>query len=89
MTIRGAPAIERDLRSRYADRYRVMRANSGNAAWTTLRELKARNNPSLCSWRINACPKWMACNFLSKATEMHPLREARPPHRLCGHQCGH
>src|SRR5438034_10824638 len=38
-------AIERDLRSRYADRYRVMRANSGSAAITTLRELKARNNP--------------------------------------------
>ena len=33
-------AIERDLRTRYADRYRVMRANSGDSALTTLRELK-------------------------------------------------
>jgi len=38
-------AIERDLRSRYADRYRIMRANSGSAGLNTLRELKARNNP--------------------------------------------
>ena len=38
-------AIERDLRSRYSNRYRVMRANSGSAALDTLRELKARNNP--------------------------------------------
>ena len=38
-------AIERDLRGHYAERYRVMRANSGSAALTTLRELKARNNP--------------------------------------------
>ena len=38
-------AIERDLRSRYVDRYRVMRANSGGTALKTLRELKARNNP--------------------------------------------
>jgi len=38
-------AIERDLRSHYAQKYRVMRANSGSAALSTLRELKARNNP--------------------------------------------
>ena len=30
-------AIERDLRGHYAERYRVMRANSGSAALTTLR----------------------------------------------------
>ncbi|HSS96794.1 MAG TPA: response regulator, partial [Terriglobales bacterium] len=38
-------AIERDLRGRYANRYRVMRANSGPAAIATLTELKTRNHP--------------------------------------------
>ena len=31
-------AIERDLRGHYAEHYRVMRASSGGAALTTLRE---------------------------------------------------
>ena len=35
-------AIERDLRSRYGDRYRVLRASSGDAALQLLRELKVR-----------------------------------------------
>ena len=38
-------AIERDLRGHYAQNYRVMRADSGDAGLATLRELKARNNP--------------------------------------------
>jgi len=51
-------AIERDLRGHYAERYRVMRANSGSAALTTLRELKARNNPWRSSWPTSACRRW-------------------------------
>ena len=38
-------AIERDLRRQYADRYRVLRADSGEAALETLRQLKTRNDP--------------------------------------------
>ena len=66
-------AIERDLRSRYADRYRVMRANSGNAGLTTLRELKARNNPVALLLADQRMPQMDGVHFLSKATEMHPL----------------
>jgi len=35
-------AVERDLRSRYAERYRVLRADSGAAALSALRALKKR-----------------------------------------------
>ena len=66
-------AIERDLRSRYADRYRVMRANSGNAGLTTLRELKARNNPVALLLADQRMPQMDGVHFLSQATEMHPL----------------
>ncbi|HXI43346.1 MAG TPA: hypothetical protein VNH83_25420, partial [Bryobacteraceae bacterium] len=38
-------AIERDLRRNYADRYRVLRADSGQVALDTLRQLKTRNDP--------------------------------------------
>src|SRR5215813_8883582 len=66
-------AIERDLRSRYADRYRVMRANSGTAGITTLRELKKRNNPVALLLADQRMPQMDGVGFLSEAMEMHPL----------------
>jgi len=66
-------AIERDLRSRYADRYRVMRANSGTAGITTLRELKARNNPVALLLADQRMPQMDGVSFLSEAMELHPL----------------
>ena len=38
-------AIHRDLRNRYAERYRVLRAESGKAALEALGELQKRNEP--------------------------------------------
>ena len=66
-------AIERDLRSRYSDRYRVMRAPSGDAALNTLRELKARNNPVALLLADQRMPQMDGVGFLSEAMEMHPL----------------
>ena len=66
-------AIERDLRSRYSNRYRVMRANSGSAALDTLRELKARNNPVALLLADQRMPQMDGVGFLSEAMEMHPL----------------
>src|SRR5258708_12337048 len=66
-------AIERDLRSRYSDRYRVMRANSGSAALVTLRELKARNNPVALLLADQRMPQMDAVGFLSEAMAIHPL----------------
>ena len=36
-------AVERDLRKKYADRYRVVRADSGTSALQSLQTLKKRN----------------------------------------------
>ena len=66
-------AIERDLRSRYSDRYRVMRAASGSAALGTLRELKARNNPVALLLADQRMPQMDGVGFLAEAMEMHPL----------------
>src|SRR5438067_10717027 len=66
-------AIERDLRGRYADRYRIMRANSGSAGLATLRELKTRNNPVALLLADQRMPQMDGVNFLAEAMEMHPL----------------
>ncbi len=65
-------AIERDLRGHYSDRYRVMRASSGGAALTTLRELKARNNPVALLLADQRMPQMNGVGFLSEAMEIHP-----------------
>jgi thioredoxin reductase (NADPH) len=65
-------AIDRDLRGRYADRYRVMRANSGSAALDTLRELKARNNPVALLLADQRMPQMDGVGFLSEAMDLHP-----------------
>jgi thioredoxin reductase (NADPH) len=65
-------AIERDLRGHYADRYRVMRANSGGAALTTLRELKARNNPVALLLADQRMPQMDGVGFLTQAMDIHP-----------------
>lgn len=65
-------AIERDLRGRYADRYRVMRADSGSAALDTLRELKARNNPVALLLADQRMPQMDGVGFLTQAMEVHP-----------------
>ena len=65
-------AIERDLRSHYADRYRVMRANSGSAGLSTLRELKARNNPVALLLADQRMPQMDGVGFLSEAMDIHP-----------------
>jgi thioredoxin reductase (NADPH) len=65
-------AIERDLRGRYADRYRIMRANSASTALSTLRELKARNNPVALLLADQRMPQMDGVGFLSEAMEIHP-----------------
>jgi thioredoxin reductase (NADPH) len=65
-------AIERDLRGHYAQNYRVMRANSGNAALTTLRELKARNNPVALLLADQRMPQMDGVGFLTQAMDIHP-----------------
>ena len=65
-------AIERDLRGHYADRYRIMRANSAASALSTLKELKARNNPVALLLADQRMPQMDGVGFLSQAMDLHP-----------------
>jgi thioredoxin reductase (NADPH) len=65
-------AIERDLRGHYAQKYRVMRADSGSAGLSTLRELKARNNPVALLLADQRMPNMDGVGFLAEAMDIHP-----------------
>ena len=65
-------AIERDLRGHYAQKYRVMRADSGSAGLGTLRELKARNNPVALLLVDQRMPNMDGVGFLAEAMDIHP-----------------
>src|SRR5450755_2700228 len=65
-------AIERDLRGHYAQKYRVMHADSGSAGLATLRELKARNNPVALLLADQRMPSMDGVGFLAEAMDIHP-----------------
>ena len=65
-------AIERDLRHEYADRFRIMRANSGKTALDTLKQLKLRNDPVALLLADQRMPQMDGIGFLGEAMELYP-----------------
>ena len=65
-------AVERDLRRRYAREYRVLRADSGEAALDTLGKLKLRGDPVALFLVDQRMPKMTGVEFLEEAIERYP-----------------
>ena len=65
-------AVERDLRKRYADRYRVMRAESGMAALDLIRQLQLRNETVALFLSDQRMPGMTGVEFLEQAKEIYP-----------------
>jgi thioredoxin reductase (NADPH) len=65
-------AVERDLRSRYADRYRILRASSGPEAMDTLQRLHSRNEAVALLLADQRMPELDGVGFLTQATELFP-----------------
>jgi thioredoxin reductase (NADPH) len=65
-------AVERDLRTRYADRYRVVRADSGQSALQTLETLKKRNEAVALLLVDQRMPEMSGVEFLNKAIAIYP-----------------
>jgi thioredoxin reductase (NADPH) len=65
-------AVVRDLRSRYGDRYRIMRADSGGAALEALRELKRRNETVALFVADQRMPEMSGVEFLGQAIRLFP-----------------
>jgi thioredoxin reductase (NADPH) len=65
-------AVERDLRRRYAERYRVMRAESGASALEALRGLKRRGSPVGLLLADQRMPQMTGVEFLGHAMDIFP-----------------
>jgi thioredoxin reductase (NADPH) len=65
-------AVERDLRSRYSERYRILRASSANEALDSLHRLKSRNDAVALLLADQRMPELDGVGFLAQATELYP-----------------
>jgi thioredoxin reductase (NADPH) len=65
-------AIERDLRRRFAERYRVMGADSGATALAALRGLKKRDDSVGLLLADQRMPQMTGVEFLSQAMALYP-----------------
>jgi thioredoxin reductase (NADPH) len=65
-------AVERDLRRRYGERYRVLRADSGAAALEALKGLKRRNDSVGLLLADQRMPQMTGVEFLGQAMEFFP-----------------
>ncbi len=65
-------AIERDLRTRYSDKYRVLPAPSGAAALDLLRRVTERNEPIALLLVDHRMPQMNGIEFLRQAMGLYP-----------------
>jgi len=65
-------AIERDLRAHYGEKYRVLRANSGDAGLELLRELRVRNEAVALLLADQRMPQMDGIGFLNEARKVYP-----------------
>src|SRR5690349_8447931 len=65
-------AVERDLRQRYADQYRILRADSGESALHALDQLKNRDEPVALLLADQRMPAMSGVEFLEKAKDKYP-----------------
>jgi thioredoxin reductase (NADPH) len=65
-------AVERDLRRHYAERYRVVRADSGAAALEALQGLKRRNDAVSLLLADQRMPQMTGVEFISQAIDLYP-----------------
>jgi len=68
-------AVERDLRTKYAENYRIVRANSGGTALQALQSLKKRNESVGLFLVDQRMPEMSGVEFIAKAIDVFP--EAR------------
>src|SRR5215468_10621004 len=65
-------AIERDLRKRYADRYRILRADSGGTAIRSLETLKRRHEAVALLLADQRMPEMSGVDFIGRAITLYP-----------------
>ena len=66
-------AVARDLRRRYGERYRIVRAESGEQALEALREIKLRGEEVAVLLADYRMPQMSGIEFLEQAMDLFPL----------------
>ena len=66
-------AVARDLRQKYGDRFRIMRADSGHSALDTVQKLKLRNDTVSLFLVDQRMPKMTGVELLEKSGQVFPL----------------
>ena len=69
-------AVSEDLRARYADRYRILPADSGESALETVRELKRRGSPIALILTDQRMPGLTGVELLGECRELFPETKA-------------
>ena len=65
-------AVARDLRRRYGERYRIVRAESASAALDSLRQMKLRGDPVAVILADYRMPELNGIEFLEQALDIYP-----------------
>src|SRR5215470_966040 len=66
-------AVARDLRRQYGERYRILRAESGDEGLAALREVKLRGEPVAVLLADYRMPEMSGLEFLEQAMDLFPL----------------
>lgn len=65
-------AVDRDLKQKYASEYRVLRAESGQVALDTLKQLKLRNETVALMLVDQRMPQMTGVAFMKEALDLYP-----------------
>jgi thioredoxin reductase (NADPH) len=65
-------AVERDLRRKYGEKYRVVRADSGDTALQVLEQLQLRNDPLALMLVDQRMPRMSGVEFMERAVPLQP-----------------
>ena len=79
-------SIARDLRQRYAEQHRIVRAESGAAALDALKEMRLRGDEVAVILADYRMPQMNGIEFLEAAMNVVPGRPPGAAHRLRGHR---
>ncbi len=82
-------AVVQDLRRKYGEKHRILRAASGQAALDICTQLKDRNDTVALFLSDQRMPGMTGVDFLEARHPPLPRRQARPAHRLRRHRSRH